>query len=702
MRMDGRLEWVDLLMRMEYPGTTEQDESKVRNRLQQRMARFRERFTMVAWRDTAGDNNGIRDRVLNKLTPAQLAARGGLGSTRGTTPGSRDSQGRVIPVPGRRPRGTANAGSMATQVQQPPTRTAHAGPSNASSRQHSSVAYTGFSDVNSQQNQTRVSHGGSSRTSQHNAQTNTGNGSRQRLLFPGTSSVDLLGGRRTANTNISMAGTPYSPPSTFHAVNDPPRPYSSPTVYPNPSHQTQSKAFHTGPSANQYSQHHTIYIGPSSSQNERPDSPQSDTSFNSLFDDENDGGNGDHGSDEDHGDDHDDDDSEDREDSDNSDDSEQNGDTDDDNKDDEDEKNDENDVEMPFGGGDSRLEELSADERRELEWYIKEDRTITQMCLDGRISLAELDSAMQINADELIAGIKRARGETSDDDDELQEMQNRRTKRTKRGENAGPSGERLSESRGQGASFDRQPTQDAIGNPQPRSRGEYNRHGALANTSRRPNARPIGSAVQRLHNDPLRRPAPKATNGQKDPHKALYLPVMGDEEYTIYFSQTVPQQGDDNVRVDPSTGTLNGHADANHVGRVNTHPQQRTIDAYYRRLMAPHPRTAPASNAPAAAMPPPPRPRAAEPPTVFVADLLNPHSRPQIQQPFIPYNIPGAVLQAANAPPVAQVPTGISAEEPDDGLDVGDIALWGGEWDAFVNDHDSGSLLRGHCPDEYR
>ena len=701
MRMDGRLEWVDLLMRMEYPGTTEQDESKVRNRLQQRMARFRERFTMVAWRDTAGDNNGIRNRVLNKLTPAQLAARGGLGSTRGTTPGSRDSQGRVIPVPGRRPRGTANAGSMAAQVQQPPTQTTHAGASNASSRQHSSGAYTGFSGVNSQQNQTRVSHAGSSRTSQHNAQTNTGNGSRQRLLFPGTSSVDLLGGRRTANTNISMAGTPYSPPSTFHAVNDRPHPYSSPTVYPNPSHQTQSNAFHTGPSANQYSQHHSIYTGPSSSQNDHPDSPNSDTSFNSLFDDEDDGGNGDHGSgedhDEDHDEEHDDDDSEDsqhsdeREDSDNSDDSEQNGDTGDDDKDDEDEKNDENDVEMPFAGGDLGLEALPAEERRELEWYMKEDRTITQMCLDGRISLAELDSAMQINAHELIAGIKRARGEISDDDDELQEMQDRRTKRTRRGENAGPSGERLSESRGQGASFNRQPAHNAFGNSQPRSRGEYNRHGALANTSRRPNARPIGSAVQRLHNDPLRRPAPKATNGQKDPHKALYLPVMGDEEYSIYFSQTVPRQEDGNVSVELSN-----------VGRIYTRPQQRRIDAYYRRLMAPHPRTAPASHAPAAAMPPPPRPRAAEPPTVFVADLLNPHSRPQLQQPFIPYNIPGAVLQAANAPPSAQVPTGTPAEEPDDGLNVGDIALWGPEWDAFVNDHDGGPLLRGHHPDEYR
>ena len=107
-------------MRMEYPGTSPTDESKFRNRLQQRMARAREKFSMVAWRDTSGDNNAIRDRVLNKLTPAQHAARGGLGTTRGSTPGSSDSQGRVIPLPGRRPRGTANAATnTAAQKQQP-------------------------------------------------------------------------------------------------------------------------------------------------------------------------------------------------------------------------------------------------------------------------------------------------------------------------------------------------------------------------------------------------------------------------------------------------------------------------------------------------------------------------------------------------------------------------------------------------------
>ena len=64
---------------MGYPGYTDKDEQKVRNRLQQRMARFREKFVMVSWRDTAGDNNAIKDRVLESLTQPNSLRGVGLG-----------------------------------------------------------------------------------------------------------------------------------------------------------------------------------------------------------------------------------------------------------------------------------------------------------------------------------------------------------------------------------------------------------------------------------------------------------------------------------------------------------------------------------------------------------------------------------------------------------------------------------------------
>lgn len=121
MRIDGRIEWTDLLMRMEYVGTAQRDEQKFRNRLQQRMARLREKFSMVSWKDTAGENNAIRDRVLNSLSPTQLTARGGLGTTRGFTPGSMDCQNQVIPIPGRRAHRSANTYTQQASVSSDPS-----------------------------------------------------------------------------------------------------------------------------------------------------------------------------------------------------------------------------------------------------------------------------------------------------------------------------------------------------------------------------------------------------------------------------------------------------------------------------------------------------------------------------------------------------------------------------------------------------
>ena len=493
----------------------------------------------------------------------------------------------------------------------------------------------------------------------------------------------------------------------------------------------------------------------------------------------------------------------------------------DDGKDDED---DDHNVEMSLVEEDPRLKAPLVDEYREMDRYMEENCTNIQMCLDRRTSLVELMLAMHKNGAKFTSGLKRARANVSDAD-EVNE--NTRAKRTKR--DGGSDG---SISYGQQNPYDQQPTHNVFGNLQPALKGEYNRQGALAKTSRRPTTRPPGSAVQRLHSDRSRRHAPKATQNKSPDF--LYEPQpdidMGDEAYTIYKNQTDSQSplyqqqadglGDGNIYLDvqqPPTGLepyhfqhangvgnshgarnpagsqprtrshhqrqpggerfgsvlnsvsqdfadvttthfshsppsehnsrnsgslsehvqsahigahtaprrahrqpkanndqddpffsdelyegmLNGQPDANHVGRMYTHSQQRDIDEYYRRLMASNPRTARESNAQAETMPLLLQSRVEEPQTVFLSDLLNPYSRPQAgqgggaTQPYIPYNLPAASLQSGAAPPIVQAPRGAlqPTEELDHGFDVGGITLWGFDWSTFLNDYDSEPLL---------
>ena len=98
-------------------------------------------------------------------------------------------------------------------------------------------------------------------------------------------------------------------------------------------------------------------------------------------------------------------------------------------------------------------------------------------------------------------------------------------------------------------------------------------------------------------------------------------------------------------------GMLNGQPNNNHVGSIYTGSQQREIDAYYRRLMAPRPTAQSKISVPQT---PPPRLR----------------------------------MEVAN---------------PGNGLDlaVGDIAYWNPEWSMFVNDDDAEPLLQTENPDEY-
>lgn len=780
MRMDGRLDWKDILMRIKYPGGRREDEKIFRNTLQQRMGRARERFSMVSWRDTAGISNAVRDRVLSGLTPAQLAARGGLGTTRGITPGSRDSQGRVIPVPGRRARGTANAGTTASQIQQPQVQTAHAGPLNAPLRQNYPNTDAGSATVILAQNQPSRSQDGS-RSDQPNVQSNS-------ATHPSASSVFFPNRRRSADTKPTMVDPQEYHSSTSYAAHTSPQPYSSRASNAGPSYKATlpimggRKASNAAEGVTQSTGQQNIRLVPYSSSSEGSDGV-----------DEKDGRYEDY--DSNHSDDRD--------------------------EDEEDKENDEgygdaeDDVEMPLAEEDPRMKKLTANERRELERYLEQDRIRTQMCLDGRMSLIELMSVMQSNEAELKSGLKRARGDISDDD-EVEEMHNRRAKRTKRGVAAVSGNQPLSETH--------RPTYSGFDEPQPGPSGEYHRQGALANTYRRPTTRPIGSAVQRLHNDRLRRPAPKATHKKTTPYYPQPDMVTGDEEYNIYNFQIDSQQpqqpsqqrnglgdgifhsdveqprpglqpyqsqqeidmgnantytntgelqprpssrrqrqagserfssvlnstveeisgdapahvpdnalegynshdcGDqsnpvESARIDAYTaprrayqqptastvrddpffsdelfnGMLDGRPDANHVGSMYTRAQQREIDNYYQRLMAPRAGVENESGTPEDVMPPPPRFREEELQTVFVADLLDPHSRPQAAQAHIPYNVPVDPVQGGNAPPVAQTP-------PDDSLVVGNITSWDPAWSAFGNDHDAGPLLRGHYPDEY-
>ena len=651
---------------------------------------------MVSWRDTAGDNNAIRDRVLDKLTPAQLAARGGLGTTRGSTPGSRDSQGRVIPVPGRRPPGII------------PPKTAN---------------------------------------------------TRKTAIHSLASSRALPNRRRNVDTNPTMGGAQQPYTSTSHATSTGPQRYfevsslspSQEATVPimdgrrasrDANAQTQQGQGSAVYAANQSAQQagNTLYACPSETLQE-PDQ---------LLSDEEDWDYQDFGSDE----------------GDDGDDEQGDGESGEDYDEDGSDWNEEADADMVSTEESPRMKSLTPEECCELERYLKEDRIRTQMCLDGVISVDELMLDMQNNEEELKQGLKRTRGEASDTD-EVEELQSRRAKRTKREESAtGSSSEPLSELK--------EPTFNSFNISKPRPWGEYRRQGALAKTSGRPTTRPVGSAVQRLHNDRLRRPHPKATVGQKDIYDSLHChqpyPVL-DGEWTVFHSHIDPQptpylpqqpgveeglwtnigqrQGrltpyeprQDNtmesrnsdtnagerrprpsprhqrqpdgppdsgkssgssdvveltrphqqpaaraIQDDPFfpdelfNGMLNGQPDNNHIGSIYTRSQQQEIDEYYYRLIAPRPRPEAQTNARQGPMPPPPRPRMEE--------------GGGVPQQHIPRNVPVAHAQSSNAPPVAQV----TQDASDPAIDT--TTLWNPEWWAFINDHDAEPLLQAHHPDE--
>lgn len=78
-RIDPRVCWSDILMRMPLAGRRNQ------NALNMESSRMRERYHMICWRPgtDAERENIVRQRVLAKLTPQQIAAN----TTRGSTPG---------------------------------------------------------------------------------------------------------------------------------------------------------------------------------------------------------------------------------------------------------------------------------------------------------------------------------------------------------------------------------------------------------------------------------------------------------------------------------------------------------------------------------------------------------------------------------------------------------------------------------------
>lgn len=480
MRMDGRIEWADLLMRMEYPGTLESDEQKFRNRLQQRVARMREKFTMVCWKDTTGTNNAIRARVLRKLTPAQLAARDGLGSTRGSTPGSTDSQGRVVPVPGKKFRESANASNAFAQVEQPQSQFARADLSNATSQQNHPVANTNFLAVNSQQFQPSESHRGLPPYSSASSSV----GLSHQLTLP------IVGGRRRPDYTNTM--TQQDQPAAAYASNG----YTQQVQNTAPlaglpsNHDSQHQNIDAIPSADVYVETVTSNVGGSAGHQDTPQVPYPPSSAGSDADDEDDG------CDED----------------DDSDKSDVDCEMDDDKDNGDKVENDENDghdrlnkdIGRLWAEASIQMATLPAEVRRETTRYYKKVGLQTLLCLHGKISVDELEMRMLKSYGEFTSGLKRGRHyDTSDDDDEVDEMQSRRAKRTKRGgKSAGSSRQSLSGTQSCASS-------DFDGLP-PGPRGEHQRHGALINTSRRPPTRPVGSAVQRLHQNRMRRPSPKA------------------------------------------------------------------------------------------------------------------------------------------------------------------------------------------------
>ncbi|KAM0801054.1 hypothetical protein BDR22DRAFT_907134 [Usnea florida] len=657
-RMDGRIEWADLLMRMEYPGTTELDEQKFRNRLQQRMARSREKFSMVSWRDTAGENSNVRDRVLSTLSPAQLAARGGLGSTRGSTPGSIDSQGKVIPVPGRRPRGTGNTTSVAMQQHQ---------------QQPQMVTSIGFSGAAPQQlpNQTAAS-SYASPSPQVTSPITRGQRHPNAASKPSPQSWSSVS--NGVNGYIQYVGEPKSngAPSS-NGKNQPNNPYAGfvsgkyvkrghSAVEASPVDGYIPSRSHPSSAGGGDAEDEDEWSGEDDRSEDVYDSEASHDSLESYDREEN------SGSEESH----------DNYDSDNCEDND-NGDEDNncdgsDGSDEHDQhpRDDENGAEMLSAKVNYQNDRESAHERSKWERYLERDRNGVYNYLDGHITREELFMEIDQNRAQLKASLKRVREEIGDDE-EVEEMHSQRIKRTRR--------------RGGSLLGDHLPTFTGTGNSHPEPLEERNREDGVVYASRHP-ARPITSAVERLHHDRARRPAPKATTGQEKKLRSINYPhpnnTTGDTEYTIYNSRIASQQSHDDPFFSDElfNGMLTGQPNNNHIGSIYTISQQREHDEHYDRLMIPrntknHPQHPP----------PPPQPvRVPNPSSASVAAIQNPDITPYPQL-HIPYNIPPPPPQDA-APPL---PAPASNNTPE--LDFEDFCEWNHDWYGFAMEHDAVAVL---------
>ena len=663
LRMDGRMEWTDLLMRMEYPGSTVSDEQKIRNRLQQRAARMRESFVMVSWRDTAGDKNAVRDRVLSKLTPAQLAARGGLGTTRGITPGSVDGQGRIIPVPGRRGLGTGNAWTTITQGQYAQAQTAYADPLSAVSQQDYQAAFAG----SSQQQQPSSYHVGVKTKLQH---------SRPSVVYPGFVSTQQL-------------------PST--------------PVYAGPSEFSQDLGWYASEEYGEEEYNYGVDEGNVSDEVE--------------------------GSDED----------------------QRSGESDESDQSDIYDEDEEYDSRTPLAGPNTGMDKLSARYCCGLQGSFSEDHIQTQLLREREISQARLGSGLQKDEAKLEQGLKKSREEISDND-EIEGIQSQRAKRMRTEEGSSGSSGHLF-----------QAVRTGISKPQPSPWGEYNHYGGLAYTSRRSAARAAGSAVQRLHNDRRRRPAPKATRGEASVlsyHHQSDL-ATDDEDCIVYNVQTDSQQPPKLSEQGDGSGNGSFRANIDQTLSLHRSQQENTLasgnayaDARWRQTQSPsqpHQQLDTERHASSTQGQPLPSPSEAtfSPNTVslprsggwhippcrayqqaiadttpddpFFSDELfnsmlngqpdNNHvgsmytysQQEEIDEyhrrQLMPRPGPGKCSDDSVESEVSlscfDVLDGSTRQVGGEELVVGDMAGWNAEWEAFVHGHDAEPLLRAHCRDEY-
>ena len=397
---------------------------------------------------------------------------------------------------------------------------------------------------------------------------------------------------------------------------------------------------------------------------------------------------------------------------------------------------------MPLQKADSKTDFLTPKVRRGAMKYPEQDRMDTKM-LAGRLFAAEGMLATPNNHARLQTGLKRASWEIIEDD-EVKEMEGRRVKRTKRGVHA--------------AGSTRQPLAECQGNLQPSSKGEYKRQGSLAKTSRRPDTRPVGSAVIKLHKDRLRRRATKSTQN-KSPEFGYY-PQPDIIVYANYHSalnatgepQPRPsshrqrQAGSERINpalnptVEDSAGDTQSHSPQGAPEGIGpsdsgNQPNPAEVAEYYAH-------TAPCRQYQ--------QPAASTRDDPFFSDelfngMLNgqpdsnhigsmytrSHQReidayyqrvtgkrpglepesdtpenpvPSLAQQHMTQNTPGAPAHGGNASLAAQAPAGALrlARSSINDLDYGKITDWNSAWSSFVNDHDSKPLMRGHYPDEHK